>query len=195
VSSNGQAQPGGDGAALAGLAREVEQLYRQVRGLAQLPQRVDELAAVLTQLADTIVAGHPLQPVEASPSWLDHPADPGQDPGESDVARDAELLLAKLGQWVAAVYLRYTDAGSGFPDCWMRHPDVVEELLWLHRAWLAAYAAGAAPSAVGTGMTGNAPASWRAFAPTPAAAHSTRTSPAMTSTRCRRPRSRPTASR
>jgi hypothetical protein len=47
------------------------------------------------------------------------------------------------------VYLRYSDAVSGFPDCWMWHPDVVEELLWLHRAWLAAYSPGAPGSAVG----------------------------------------------
>ncbi len=44
-----------------------------------------------------------------------------------------------LGPWVSGVYLRYSDAVNAFPDCWMWHPDVVEELLWLHRAWLSAY--------------------------------------------------------
>jgi hypothetical protein len=37
------------------------------------------------------------------------------------------------------VYLRYPDAAQGLPDCWLWHPDVVEELLWLMHAWLAAY--------------------------------------------------------
>jgi hypothetical protein len=147
--TSNNAQPGGDGAAVAGLARELEQLYREVRQLRPLPQRVDDVSAALEQLADTLVVGDPVQPAEPAPCWLDPPADPRQDPAGSAAAHEAELLLATLARWVAGVYLRYTDAGSGFPDCWMRHPDVVEELLWLHRAWLAAYAAGAPSTAVG----------------------------------------------
>ena len=50
-------------------------------------------------------------------------------------------MLTRLAQWVAGVYLRYPDAR--LPDCWLWHPEVVEELLWLHQAWLAAYAEGA----------------------------------------------------
>jgi hypothetical protein len=45
------------------------------------------------------------------------------------------------------VYLRYTDAK--LPDCWLWHPDVVEELLWLHAAWLAAYDEDAPVTAAG----------------------------------------------
>jgi hypothetical protein len=40
---------------------------------------------------------------------------------------------------MAVVYLRYPDAAAGLPDCWLWHPDVTEELLWLMHAWLAAY--------------------------------------------------------
>ena len=67
-------------------------------------------------------------------SWLDADLDP-HDPSV------AEDILTRLAQWVAGVYLRYPDAR--LPDCWLWHPEVVEELLWLHQAWLAAYAEGA----------------------------------------------------
>jgi len=37
------------------------------------------------------------------------------------------------------VYLRYADAARLLPECWLWHPEVVEELLWLMYAWHAAY--------------------------------------------------------
>ena len=37
------------------------------------------------------------------------------------------------------MYLRYPDGEQVLPLCWMWHPDVVEELLWLMHAWCAAY--------------------------------------------------------
>jgi hypothetical protein len=67
-------------------------------------------------------------------SWLDADLDP-RDPSV------AEAILTRLADWLAGVYLRYPDAS--LPDCWLWHPDIVEELLWLHQAWLAAYADGA----------------------------------------------------
>jgi hypothetical protein len=51
----------------------------------------------------------------------------------------ARHILDELIGWLAAVYLRYADAATGLPECWLWHPDVVEELLWLMHAWLAAY--------------------------------------------------------
>ena len=48
-------------------------------------------------------------------------------------------MLAELAAWLELVYLRYPDAAQGLPECWCWHPDVVEELLWLMHAWLAAY--------------------------------------------------------
>jgi hypothetical protein len=139
----------GDRAALAGLARELEQLDRDVRELRGLSRRVDDLAGSLAQLAETVIAVR--QPPAGQPPlcWIDHPADPGRDPATSRAARDGEQILGTLGPWVAAVYLRYSDAISTFPDCWMWHPDVVEEMLWLHHAWRTAYHPDAPPTAVG----------------------------------------------
>jgi len=42
-------------------------------------------------------------------------------------------------EWMRGIFLRYTDAARGLPDCWLWHPDIVEELLWLRAAWWAAY--------------------------------------------------------
>ncbi len=134
---------------LAGLAREVEQLRREQADLGRLAGRVAELGELLTRLADTVGAQRPAQPATAAPCWLDHPSDPGHDPAGSHAAVDAAKLLTTLAAWVAGVYLRYSDARAGLPECWLRHPDLVEELLWLHRAWLAAYTDGAPTTAVG----------------------------------------------
>jgi hypothetical protein len=134
---------------LAGLAREFEQLYRDVRELRGLSRRVDDLATSLAQIAETVIAARQPPAGEPASCWMDHPADPDRDPTTSRAARDAEKVLDKLAPWVAAVYLRYSDAVSGFPNCWMWHPDIVEELLWLHQAWLTAYDADAPPTAVG----------------------------------------------
>jgi hypothetical protein len=139
----------GDRSTVAGLAREFEQLYRNVRELRRLAPRVDDLASAMAQLTETVVISKQQAPNEPAPCWIDHPADPGRDPDTSRATWDAAELLDKLAPWVGAVYLRYSDAMSGFPDCWMWHPDVVEELLWLHRAWLAAYSPEASGTAVG----------------------------------------------
>jgi hypothetical protein len=153
VSSNGYvpppASPADEGSTVIGLARELEQLYREVRQLRQLSRRVDELAAALAQLAETMALTGQQPPRKPAPRWLDHPLEAGHDPATSRAAHDAKRLLAGLARWVETVYLRYSDAGGGLPDCWMRHPDVVEELLWLHRAWLNAYDGDASPIAVG----------------------------------------------
>lgn len=37
------------------------------------------------------------------------------------------------------MFLRYADAVAGLSECWMWHPAVVEELLWLMYTWTAAY--------------------------------------------------------
>jgi hypothetical protein len=153
VSSSGYvpppAAPGDEGSTVIGLARELEQLYREVRQLRHLSPRVDEMAEALAQLAETMALTPQQPPTKPAPRWLDHPLDACHKPGTSRAAHDAKRLLAGLAGWVEAVYLRYSDAGGGLPDCWMRHPDVVEELLWLHRAWLNAYDADASPTAVG----------------------------------------------
>ena len=135
--------------AVAGLAREVEALRRRLDALRSLPQRVDQLADLLARHAETAAATTPSSAIPASPSWLDLPADPGRPAESSAAARAAEDLLTTLASWVGGIYLRYPDAAQTLPECWLWHPEVVEELLWLHTAWLAAHRPGAASTAVG----------------------------------------------
>jgi hypothetical protein len=120
---------------LGGLARAVEAVERRVDGLAPVTKRVDELAAMLTRLAQQITAakGTGGGPSMVASCWLDLAAEPSP----ADTRADAEDILAMLTGWVGEIFLRYSDAR--LPDCWLWHPDVVEELLWLHAAWIAAY--------------------------------------------------------
>jgi hypothetical protein len=115
-----------NGAAVAGLASELEMLRRKVT---PLPGRLDEVAELLAELTDRVrkQAGRPR--TGAMPSWLVAPTDPA-------VTR---TVLDELDVWVRTVFLRYRDGATTLPDCWLWHPDVVEELLWLMHAWLAAY--------------------------------------------------------
>jgi hypothetical protein len=134
--------------AVAGLAREVETLRRRLDQLQVLPQRIEQLAELLAQQAETAAA--PVAPVAPAPtSWLDLPTDPNRPAESSSAVRDAEQLLTELAGWVGGVYLRYPDSAQTLPECWLWHPEVVEELLWLHTAWHAAYRPGAASTAVG----------------------------------------------
>jgi hypothetical protein len=113
--------------AVAGLAREVEGLRMAVEPMKSLPAQVDELARVVRRLAEQTAAA----PASGggAPSWLDLPAD-------LDTVR---VVLVDLTGWMRDVFLRYADGAQGLPECWMWHPDVVEELLWLMFAWVAAY--------------------------------------------------------
>ena len=135
--------------AVAGLAREVEALRCRLDALDALPHRVEQLADLLARHAETS-ASTTSSPVTPEPlSWLDLPADPGRPAEASRAARAAEDLVTTLASWVGGVYLRYPDAAQTLPECWLWHPEVVEELLWLHTAWLAAHRPGAASTAVG----------------------------------------------
>jgi hypothetical protein len=117
--------------ALAGLAREVDGLRRGLDPLAGVPTRVDDLARTVAQLADALSAAPPRPGPTPAPSWLAAAAD-----------RDAtSALLEGLCGWLQRVFLRYPDGAALLPECWLWHPDVVEELLWLQHAWLAAYEA------------------------------------------------------
>jgi hypothetical protein len=129
---DGSGGPWASAASVAGLAREVETVRLAVADLAGLPARVDQVAALVATLADDLAA---LTAAEESrrvqPSWLGLPA--GAPPEQ------AAQLLADLAAWVGEVYLRYPTSARGLPACWLWHPDVVEELLWLRRAWKDAY--------------------------------------------------------
>lgn len=127
------AKPGGpalvSAAALAGLAHEVEALRRAVDPLRGLGARVDEVADLVTLLADQVAALACRSAPPTAPSWMTLP---------SEVAM-VRHPLGELVAWMGAVYLRYPDAAASLPECWLWHPDVVEDLLWLMHAWVAAY--------------------------------------------------------
>ena len=55
-----------------------------------------------------------------------------------------ETLWAELSDWVGWIRNRYPLARR-IPDCWTRHPEVIEELTALWLAWHAAYTERDAP--------------------------------------------------
>ena len=119
-------------AAVAGLAREVEAMRRGMRQVATTAE-LARLAEVVTELGETTAAltgaaGRAPQP-DPVPTWLVLPAE----------LADASAVLRDVRLWLGDVYLRYADAARGLPECWLWHPEVVEELVWLMYAWLAAY--------------------------------------------------------
>src|ERR671910_2289768 len=115
--------------AVTGLAREVEAVRRSLAGTASAAElaRVADLVTDLSQIMNA--TGTPADP---PPSWLALPAD----------ADAAATVLSDLVGWLGQVYLRYSDAARGLPECWLWHPDVVEELVWLRHAWFDAYKSG-----------------------------------------------------
>ena len=120
-------------AAVAGLARVLDEQGRRLAGLDELADQVRALDATVKGLCERLdVPGQrPTRPI----TWLgfpSHPADP-------DARRAAAALLGDLIEWMDTVYLRYPDAAASLPECWLWHPDVVEELLWLRHAWVGAY--------------------------------------------------------
>ena len=121
--------PGTPDVVLAGLAREVDALRRRLDGLDPLEGRVAELGRLVAQMADTLAAVSARRRPTPAPSWLLAPTD-------QTAVRE---LLDELCTWLAAVFLRYPDGAQLLPECWLWHPDVVEELLWLMHAWCTAY--------------------------------------------------------
>jgi hypothetical protein len=110
--------------AVAGLAREVETIRRTMATTSEL----ERLARVVTDLADTVVSAKDGKQ-EPVPSWL----------ALAEDERATRAVLGDLVVWMGSVYLRYADAARTLPECWLWHPDVIEELLWLMHAWVAAY--------------------------------------------------------
>jgi hypothetical protein len=115
--------------ALAALAGQVDRLQRLVEAeVPALRAAVDELAGLVEGLAAQVdeLADSGGGRERPAPSWLAL-ADPGMAP---------ELLAGLIG-WLGRVYLAYED--GSLPECWLWHPGVVEELVWLRHAWTVAY--------------------------------------------------------
>ena len=110
------------------LAGEIDRVRRTVDNKAPT-EEVDRLARVVSDLADAVNATQGRGESSPPVSWLALPADDAMTRG----------LLADLVEWLVTVYLRYADAARSLPECWLWHPDIVEELVWLMQAWLAAY--------------------------------------------------------
>ncbi|RTL61292.1 MAG: hypothetical protein EKK42_35545 [Pseudonocardiaceae bacterium] len=134
----GASDEGGWSGPIAGLARLVDGLRRDIDPLTGLPGRVDELAEVLARLSETVASVASRRSAGPAPSWLLAPTNPD----------DTTSLLDDLAAWLAAIFLRYPDGAAVLPDCWLWHPDVVEELVWLMHAWSAAYQGPAASVAL-----------------------------------------------
>ncbi|MEU8227311.1 hypothetical protein [Kribbella sp. NPDC048915] len=144
-------------AAVAGLARSVESLTRDVaamkKGLQQTASKtaVARLNDTVASLGNTVASFEDLltrlaagpgagrgkahnasdsSDVESVRSWLRLPED-----DESAV----QSVLSELLPWMEATYLRYATARETLPPCWLWHPEIVEELLWLMDAWTTAY--------------------------------------------------------
>ena len=128
----GPTEPAPPAAAVAALARQVERIERSFHDadLDGLRGRVVGLGSALAGLAEQVAeladAGEPERP---APSWLW--------PGGGFTAGAAAALLDQLVEWADRVYLRFPD--GQLPECWLWHADVVEELVWLWKAWEAAY--------------------------------------------------------
>ncbi|GAA3144699.1 hypothetical protein JOF29_005701 [Kribbella aluminosa] len=143
-------------AAVAGLARSVETLTRDVvamkTGMQQTASKtaVARLNDTVTSLGNTVASFEDLLTrIAATPagarkaassadssdeepmrSWLRLP--------EHDQAA-VEAVLSELLPWMESVYLRYATGRDTLPPCWLWHPEIVEELLWLMDAWTTAY--------------------------------------------------------
>jgi hypothetical protein len=128
-------------AALSAVMHDLDGQRRRLDELAQVREHVAELALTVRELSTRAASAGP--PPSRALSWLgwhtqrEEPADPAA----------ADLLLRNLTSWLNRVFLRYTDAGGVLPECWLWHPDAVEELLCLWQAWRYAYAASSITSA------------------------------------------------
>lgn len=55
-------------------------------------------------------------------------------------AEQARIAWTQLIRWMQTVlFRRYPTSTEVIKDCWYRHPEIVEQLSWLHVAWALAY--------------------------------------------------------
>ena len=107
----------------------------EVQQLALLKLR-DDVTHLATELAETITwlrgqLGDDSQDDEAGGQWCWRDMPPER----------AAQLWRELADWIGWLRGRYPVAGA-IPACWWRHPELVEELTALYRAWTGAVAGG-----------------------------------------------------
>ncbi|MDE9364018.1 hypothetical protein PZ938_00215 [Luteipulveratus sp. YIM 133132] len=121
----------------------------------------DEQPQALQEQVDALAAGlddHDLAigQIAAEVAALAQAGDAGADQAPGSRARsgggwtaygsDPQALAARMGDlrawfvWAYPTILFPRSAEKEIPDCWEQHPGVVEELLALYAAWVAAYA-------------------------------------------------------
>lgn len=132
-------------------ARKATELNDQVRQLADDVARLVTLVTTPPLIPTPAPARTPGEPATARPPVAgdppeDDPAKPDGHEGGEAVAwswlliSDPELavtMLADLVEWLDRVYLRFPNTELG--ACWLWHPHVIEELLWLRCAHADAY--------------------------------------------------------
>jgi hypothetical protein len=119
--------------AIAALARQVERLETKIDAfhLDNLQQGLHGLATTVAGLAEELaeLAHQSDEREKPAPSWLA--------PSEPLAQEEATAVLAQVIRWARRVYVGYADAA--LPECWLWHPQVIEELIWLRSAWISAY--------------------------------------------------------
>jgi hypothetical protein len=143
-------EPAGSAEAIAAVARQVDRLQTAFAeaDLPGLRRDVHQLAVTVAGLADQIAeladagapAGRPVSWLAPNPNPDPNPGgdgDPERKPAAGPSTSESADLLERLTGWAGQVYGWFAD--GRLPDCWLWHPDVVEELLWLWQAWQAAY--------------------------------------------------------
>jgi len=122
------------------LGGEVDELHRTVERLATL---VEQVATSVTE--HLVTTGR-----APAPSWFTLPTHATNPSDTGGAVAEVARVVEELSGWLATVLLRYPDAAAVLPECWLWHPDLVEELVWLSHAWHAAYTGPtASPAAAG----------------------------------------------
>jgi hypothetical protein len=128
--------------AIAAIGSNLEDLRRRAETTEQEIAKILRLTAEFGERLAAAVPASRVGPI----SWLGFPCHT-DDP---TAPTRAEAVLTDLGKWVSDILLHFPDVVVTLPSCWLWHPDVVEELLWLRQAWAAAYR-GPAPSVLAIG--------------------------------------------
>lgn len=123
------------------IGRELDRISRRVQALGEAKGWDDEsrgLWRALRHLDDGLTALLAPATKEGSSAWL------------LQVGEEPEKLaerLAGLVEWLDKVFVRYP--GSELSNCWLWHPWIVEELLWLRAYHAQAYGPQGNPTAQG----------------------------------------------